>query len=729
MEALLSRVKLNRVLSVSGTVQATKVFLRRQLWAWPILAALVLGVVGWWVNRAVQRAMREGVSSELNTILNADVTALRIWMKEQEVNATIMADAPAIQPAVGELLQVAERGEKPETALLKAEGQQAALRDYVGTRLKIFGYTDFFVVAPSGLVVASNQDAAIGMHLSGYRVEFFRKVMKGQPSVSKPFRSRLLLADAHGELKAGLPTMITAAPILDNGRPIAALAMRIRPEAQFTEILQVASTGKSGETYAFDGDGLFLSRSRFDDELKQMGLIADLPDSQSVLTLELRDPGVNVAAGKRPALKRADQPLTRMAADAVAGHSGIDVDGYRDYRGVPVVGAWAWLPEYDFGVATEVAVAEAFRPLTILRYTLWTLFGLLALSAAAIFTCMLLMARQQRSLQQAVLAAKHLGQYTLEEKIGAGGMGSVYRARHALLRRPTAVKLLDADKVSDAAVARFEREVQLTSQLNHPNTISIYDYGKTPEGIFYYAMEFLDGLSLEDLVTRFGPLPEGRVVAILGQVCGSLAEAHGIGLIHRDVKPANVLLNQRGGQFDVVKVLDFGLVKAVGEEHAARLTAANSLTGTPLYLAPEAIERPDTADARTDLYAVGAVGYFLATGTPVFQGTSIVDICMQHVRAAPEPPSRRLGRPLSPEFEAAILRCLAKKPDERPASAQALIDELTNCPSVGSWSRADAEAWWLRLKQGAAAPATPPQPTAAGNVIAQTAIYTPEPGA
>ena len=274
--------------------------------------------------------------------------------------------------------------------------------------------------------------------------------------------------------------------------------------------------------------------------------------------------------------------------------------------------------------------------------------GLLGISAAAIFVFMIVIARQQLALRKAILAAKHLGQYTLDEKIGSGGMGWVYRARHALLRRPTAVKVLDPAKVSHLAVTRFEREVQLTSQLTNPNTVAIYDYGRTPEGVFFYAMEYLDGINLEDLVNRFGPLPEGRVVSILRQVCGSLAEAHGMGLVHCDIKPANILLCHRGGVPDFVKVLDFGLAKAVGAESQAGLNSADSITGTPLYLSPESIERPDAVDARTDLYALGAVGYFLLTGTPVFRGATIAEVCGQHLRAQPEPPSQRLGRPITP---------------------------------------------------------------------------------
>ena len=198
-----------------------------------------------------------------------------------------------------------------------------------------------------------------------------------------------------------------------------------------------------------------------------------------------------------------------MAASATRGESGVNVEGYRDYRGVPVVGAWTWLKDHDLGIATEKDVAEAYRSLYILRRAFWGMFGLLAASSMVILLFTLTMARLHKAAQRAVLEAKELGQYQLEEKLGEGGMGVVYRGRHRMLRRPTAIKLLHPDKTTDDAIARFEREVQLTCQLNHPNTIAIYDYGRTPEGIFYYAMEFLSGINLDTLIVRYGPQPEG----------------------------------------------------------------------------------------------------------------------------------------------------------------------------------------------------------------------------
>jgi hypothetical protein len=299
--------------------------------------------------------------------------------------------------------------------------------------------------------------------------------------------------------------------------------------------------------------------------------------------------------------------------------------------------------------------------------------------------------------------ARRLGQYTLQEKIGAGGMGEVFRAQHALLRRPTAIKLLLPTRTGPETLRRFEREVQLTSRLSHPNTIAIYDYGRTPDGIFYYAMEYLDGLTLDRLVARDGPQPPGRVVHLLCQVTEALAEAHGVGLIHRDIKPANIMLCQRGGIPDVAKVLDFGLVKELTPEPGdAQLTAAASITGTPLYMAPEAITG-GPLDGRADLYALGAVGYFLLAGRPPFMARTVVEICGQHLHATPEPPSRHLGKPLPAGLERVILHCLQKPPAARPQRAEALLADLIACQAESPWPRDQARAWWSQQRDLATA--------------------------
>jgi serine/threonine-protein kinase len=295
-------------------------------------------------------------------------------------------------------------------------------------------------------------------------------------------------------------------------------------------------------------------------------------------------------------------------------------------------------------------------------------------------------------LRAEVREARRLGQYVLERKIGEGGMGEVYRARHGMMRRPSAIKLLRADRAGQIDLNRFEREVQLTSRLTHPNTITIFDYGRTHDGVFYYAMELLDGATLQRIVTVSGPQPAGRVVRILEMLCGALTEAHGIGLIHRDIKPANIMLCTQGGERDVVKLLDFGLVKEFEVGRQVEVTGPRVLLGTPQYMAPESILDPDSADARTDIYAVGAVAYYLLTGVNVFDGKSIVEVCSQHLRQEPAPLSAK-GFAIPADLGALVLECLNKDPNRRPQTAADLRRQVQAC-SVDPWDSSKARAWW-----------------------------------
>jgi serine/threonine-protein kinase len=352
--------------------------------------------------------------------------------------------------------------------------------------------------------------------------------------------------------------------------------------------------------------------------------------------------------------------------------------------GVPkILLSCALVPGLAGGLAWRAADSGAFPWLPTTSIMEWTI---------ATITCTVI-SRVIYGLRAEVREALRFGQYVLEQKIGEGGMGVVYRATHAMLRRPAAIKLLHKDRASEADLVRFEREVQLTSCLAHPNTISIFDYGRTAEGVFYYVMEYLDGMDLQSLVDQYGPVEPARAIHILAQISGALAEAHALGLIHRDIKPANIVLTERPDESDVVKVVDFGLVKNFGGS-LVDSAASDAITGTPLYMAPEAIARPDTVDARSDLYALGAVAYFLLTGQHVFEAATVFEVCSKHLLESPIPPSERLGKPLPADLEALVLACLAKDRNERPASAALLRASLLACAEATQRDPLLARDWW-----------------------------------
>lgn len=309
-----------------------------------------------------------------------------------------------------------------------------------------------------------------------------------------------------------------------------------------------------------------------------------------------------------------------------------------------------------------------------------TLVGALAATCAARITY---------QLRESAFQLREYGQYRLLDQLGGGGMGEIYKAQHKLLKRPCAIKLIKEDKLDRDSLDRFEREVQATATLSHWNTVEVYDYGRASDGTFYYVMELLQGLNLEELVQRYGPLSASRAIYFLRQACDALFEAHCQRIIHRDVKPANLFAAKVGGRHDVLKVLDFGLVRRMGVAGDRK----GNVSGSPLYMPPEQVTAFDKVDARGDVYSLGAVAYFLVTGRPPFEGSSISAVLQKHAQEEVIAPSDHVSD-LPEDFEAIVLRCLQKDPASRYQSILDLITELDNCRSATGWNHDDAARWW-----------------------------------
>jgi serine/threonine-protein kinase len=339
-----------------------------------------------------------------------------------------------------------------------------------------------------------------------------------------------------------------------------------------------------------------------------------------------------------------------------------------------------------FGSATVFADQKQISQIAISNGLFCVLGAGVAISAAYVMN----------ALRKDLHKAKRLGQYELNEKIGEGGMGAVYLAEHRLLKRPCALKLINPELQSNPVTrARFEREVQSAATLSHPNTIEIFDYGHTDDGIFYYVMEYLPGLSLADLVCKFGPLPAGRAVYIMRQVCKSLAEAHRLGMVHRDLKPPNIFIAILGGECDVAKVLDFGLVKTTTSPESPQLTADFTVSGTPSFMSPEQAQGVRDIDGRADIYALGAILYFLLTGRPPFEKETPVALMIAHASEQVRPMSE-LGVEVPAELEAIVLKCLAKSPGDRFEDARDLATALGSCQCAAEWNDSRAEEWWIK---------------------------------
>lgn len=710
------------------------------IWLLPVVIAVLVALFGWWGHGRLRATIEGQVKAQLTATLNANVTALGIWSTNQTRLALALAEDPNVRKTASAILQP-QTGRRDIHIYPDLDAFVSDLRP----RLFQLGYgigqlvdTNFVVVANSMRPQMIGNNVVSDAHTN----KFAELFATGQSVIITPFRPELLTqrrfyrnvmeqarsngfilhpynrrAQAAVKRRRGDDTLMqVAAPVRNNeNRIIGALALIINPDKEFSRILSVARSGQTGETYAFDQTGLMISHSRFDDELKQLGLLDETNDS-SALNLRLYDPGGDLTQGfKPPDSEQFTRPLTRLVASAVDGEDEVDVTPSRDYRGVPVVGASRWLPQFGFGVATQIDADEAYRPLRVLQLIFVVLVLSLLLCATGMFVFSYANLAWRQRLNAAELKLKQLGQYTLEEKIGEGGMGVVYHARHAMLRRDTAIKLLLPDRADAAAVARFEREVCLTCRLTHPNTIQVYDYGHTPEGIFYYAMEFLRGVNLHDLVAKLGSQPECRVVHIMVQVCDSLAEAHGLGLVHRDVKPANVFLCRRGGVADCVKVLDFGLVRdyRTDGEDVADSAGKREIEGTPWFMPPEAIQGPALTDPRSDIYSLGALGYFLLTGFYIFDAETIAEIHEKQLNTAPIPPTQRTTNPISPEMEQLLLRCLEKDMNRRPQTVIELRALLLATPAASDWTPELRAAWWDSFEHQPAAE----EPQTAANIF------------
>ena len=372
-------------------------------------------------------------------------------------------------------------------------------------------------------------------------------------------------------------------------------------------------------------------------------------------------------------------------------------------------------------VPCRLALQAALAAAALLAFVLgeWgeKYLGFAALELTFLLAISLAITRAVERAQRGLYQAQSYGNYRLLRELGTGGMGRVYAASHAFLCRPTAIKVMEPKNGQDldSAIARFENEVRLSATLTHPNTITIFDYGNSEAGGFFYAMELLDGMDLQRLVERFGPLPAARVIPILLQVCGALGEAHSKGIVHRDIKPSNIFLCRQGGMADFVKVLDFGLAKEMRGKSAEELTQTGELIGTPRYIAPESVGDKDTVDHRSDIYLLGAVAYWMLTGKAPFEDASGVDVILKHLTEKPRPPSEVTELAIPPELEKIVLRCLEKKKEDRFQKVSDLAKALKAVALKETWDQEMAEEWWklhFSADDGTTTtePASPPAP-------------------
>ncbi|MBI5790915.1 MAG: serine/threonine protein kinase [Rhodocyclales bacterium] len=619
-----------------------------------LLLVALLGV-GMWAYRGVGESLREIRATGLQALLNTQLGTLEQWIAERRNEAEQLAADTELRRAVVQLAGAGSRG---------SDGERIA-REILGKAMAI-GVTATLVIDPRGRILAASDAERIGNKVSADYFAHLAPVLKGQSAFLRPYS----VTGSSGTREIGRAWV--AAPIRSaSGRIVAALALGSPVDQGFGALFGAARPGASGEALAFDAEGWLLSPSRHGDELRQRKLPARM-------TIPADD----------------SDTLTRLAAAAVAkrgeGGEGLLLQPYPSYLGREMIGAWRWLAPLDIGVAIEIEAGEAYAPLRYLQIG----FGIVLLLLFAVWLSGFLAPNALANLLRRDGRARQMGPYKLLRQIGEGAISNVYLAQHRMLKRPAAVKVLKAQSTKEEWIARFQREVQLSSLLHHPNTIAIYDYGTGTGGEFWYAMEYLEGLSLADLVERYGPVPPARTAHILRQACASLWEAHACGLVHRDIKPQNIMLCDMRGERDFVKVLDFGLVKQIDGNQTRDLTGVMRILGTPLYMSPERIRNPADADVRADIYALGAVGFFLLTGKRLFETETEHDLTYHVLHEIPRLASECSPFAVPAELDALIGRCLEKDPAARPQAiaevAGALDGVLVHLP----WTRQQIEAWW-----------------------------------
>jgi serine/threonine-protein kinase len=670
--------------------QARRARLRLGLALAAIASTVVLTAIGTWTYLAVERSLRELRAQTLKAALDAQAKTVDVWIEDQKFAIRRLARDRLVRKHVAELAEIALRsGVAPEQYC--AASARRPLVESLDEALAGSGAVVFHVVARDGLILASKFREYCGLKVTaGVREQSLAPVFGGETLFVPPASDAERLERVAGHLPLTRPVVWIETPVTDDaGDVIAALGVGQFADEQFGAIVSAARAGRTGESYAFDRRGMMLSESRFKDVLAERGRIP--PDGRTMLALALAPPGASGGT------------LTGLAAAAQAGIAAGEEEGqllepYPGYYGGEVIGAWRWLAPHRLAIAVEVGAGEAYAPLLVLRTVFAVVFSALVIAVLVALYAWFSAAKLR------IGEPRRLGPYVLGERIGEGGHANVYLATHDLLKRPTAIKLLKPIKATDEITARFQREVQLASRLSHPNMVEIFDYGRAAGGVLYYAMEYLEGTTVNDLVQRVGALPVARAVHLLRQVCAGLAEAHGKGMVHRDISATNIMVCHYGGEYDFAKILDFGLVKRVSEPNSHTITRTLRILGTPLYMAPERLRDPADVDARADIYAVGAVAFFMVTGRKVFDAADELALTTK-ILNEPAPRAAALApQSVPPALDALVAACLEKRREDRPQRIGDVLAVLEALSRDLPWTQADAQgAWAQRASAGAAA--------------------------
>ncbi|MEO1527687.1 MAG: serine/threonine protein kinase, partial [Planctomycetota bacterium] len=649
-------------------------------WLW--FAAMVpTMVIGAFTYRAVILHSENAAKQELTSVAESVAVELDRFLSDRARLVESWADQPSIQESVTALVE-SWRTESSIEAL-KSSPHASQLRSNL-VSLSRRDAIKYVVWDRTGTIVASwlADGADLGGAVAPDGAGNLARAMRGETVLYGP---EVLREDGNGfRPETRSPVMAEIVPVRNaEGKVVATLLVRgIEMFDDFDRTFREASSQRELDAYAVSRTGMMLSNS----PVGQQRIGEEM--SSLACQIRLSDPGAAASSNALLPAARRRQPLCYSAVGVSSGRSGERMDGYRNYLGDRVIGVWRWLDDWEMGIVVERSSSSVYATS---RYVAAGFFSLAMMLSVTVFLAAARIARRTAIAQAEV---HPLSRYEVLNELGSGGMGVVYRAKHNQLGRDTALKVLRSDRHNPEDRLRFDREAKLAASLSSPHTVTIYDYGVSEEGEAFCVMEFLRGITLYDVVARSGFQSYGRALYILRQICDSLGEAHQLGLVHRDVKPQNVMLAHDPSVGDWAVVFDFGLAKPLQPDAGAYQTAETIWAGTPMYMAPERYREPNKIDPRSDIYSIGCIFYFLLSGRPPFiecDPESLFALVL-----AEQPISIRVHRDedVPSDIESMVQRCMAKSFDDRYQSVEELAAELDQLISKYPWTIDQARSWW-----------------------------------
>ncbi len=648
----------------------------------------------YWADGKIHHVLKRQVETHLNESIDFHLSELRRWETQELSRAVNWGEHPQIVKQIEGLVESVRAipPEDPQLGQLLADANccqelSSQLSQLAGRPVK-FAVWDRRMLTLVDWNQRQRPDM-LGASVTSAGANMLTPVLKGHAKLFLP-HDGFAITDGFVAESDSLPALSILVPIIspESGAVVAAMMVRdYGLEEEYAALIERWSHQSHNEVYLLSAGGALLTSSRYGAKLSGLPLATSKVGSRE--RTSVRDPGVNLLTGQQPASGAAAWLPTLLARQVTSGDNGVYVDGYRNYVGQTVVGAWRWLPDHDLGIALEEDYQSAFAIAGLARNANMALSGLFALALIGFSVATSYGARRQQ-----LKSVSEVGPYKIQELLGEGGMGRVYLAEHALLCRQSAIKVLTKGVNDLSIVSRFEREVQLASQLTHPNTISIFDFGRSREGVFYYAMEYINGAHLGQLVEYAGPLEPGRCIYVLRQLCRALLEAHHAGVVHRDVKPQNIMVCNRGGEPDFVKLFDYGLVKAFAPGVSHNSSQTKIVVGTPRFMAPERLNSPWLADPRVDVYSVGALAYYLLTAQlpPLVPFSDSDNYEQPGVETLDLPPG-------VVDFGGLLSVCMSVEPAARPSNMSSVLRELDGLAKKFPWTRDDSEVWWSKNEE------------------------------